>query len=169
MDGDGRFAAHPRAKPIVIIMSFIACVPLPFPELLRPGNPLVARVLYECKINIIGQSCGTTSARLRSLTSPVDRVSLLPILIAPVSVGAGEAFALTCWSRATYRPSMLVSRNIRLSGRKTSIRLEPEFWAALDEIASKRGVKRSAVIEDVQTDGSLTSAVRVAVLEEFRK
>lgn len=64
---------------------------------------------------------------------------------------------------------MLVSRNIRLSGRKTSIRLEPEFWAALDEIASKRGVKRSAVIEDVQTDGSLTSAVRVAVLEEFRR
>lgn len=64
---------------------------------------------------------------------------------------------------------MLINRNVRLSGRRTSIRLEPEFWSALDEIAARRGVKRNAVIEDVRVDGSLTSAVRVAVLKEFRR
>lgn len=64
---------------------------------------------------------------------------------------------------------MLINRNVMVAGRRTSMRLEPEFWAALDEIAVKRGVKRNRVIEAVKLDGSLTSAVRVAVLEEFRK
>lgn len=64
---------------------------------------------------------------------------------------------------------MLISRNIKFSGRRTSVRLEPEFWAALDEIAARRGVKRATVIESARLDGSLTSAIRVAILEEFRR
>ena len=39
----------------------------------------------------------------------------------------------------TYREiqSSLVSRNITIFGRRTSVRLEPEMWVALNDIANR--------------------------------
>jgi predicted DNA-binding ribbon-helix-helix protein len=68
--------------------------------------------------------------------------------------------------------STLVSRNITVMGRRTSVRLEPEMWACLREIAERERCK----IHDVCTliamrkkEGtSLTAAIRVFVMLYFR-
>lgn len=63
--------------------------------------------------------------------------------------------------------SQLRKRSIQLSGHSTSLALEPEFWAVLDEMAAARGSSLAAVINGVdQTRGArpLASACRVAAL-----
>ena len=54
-----------------------------------------------------------------------------------------------------------------LAGHATSIALEPEFWAVLDDIATARGVSLSAVLGTIDQDREgrpLASACRVAAL-----
>ncbi len=58
-------------------------------------------------------------------------------------------------------------RSLTLSGHRTSIALEPEFWAALEAMAEKRGLPLSALIREIDTShegDNRSSAVRVAVL-----
>lgn len=58
-------------------------------------------------------------------------------------------------------------RSLTLSGHRTSIALEPEFWAALEAMAEQRGLPLSALIREIDTTregDNLSSAVRVAVL-----
>ena len=70
------------------------------------------------------------------------------------------------------RNSRLKSRNIVVSGRRTSVRLEPAMWDALKDIAGaeKRTVNEivSAVADCRTPSGSLTSAIRVFVMAYFR-
>lgn len=64
----------------------------------------------------------------------------------------------------------LVSRNIRLGDRRTSIKLEPAFWDALHRVARKEGVTVHEICEAVarRTNGySLTGAVRVFLLSYY--
>ena len=67
--------------------------------------------------------------------------------------------------------SRLVSRNVRGDQGRTSMRLEPELWDALEEMCRR---ERMAVREMVRRIGALappggrTSAVRVKVLSYFR-
>jgi predicted DNA-binding ribbon-helix-helix protein len=67
------------------------------------------------------------------------------------------------------RVPLLEKRSFSLSGHRTSIALEPEFWAALQAIAAARQVLLLAVIAEV--DGSrlpeqpLASALRVFALK----
>jgi len=62
-------------------------------------------------------------------------------------------------------------RSIWIGSRRTSIRLEPEFWDALDEIA---GIERTDVsgvlleIERLHGRSRFASKVRVAILGYFR-
>jgi predicted DNA-binding ribbon-helix-helix protein len=68
--------------------------------------------------------------------------------------------------------SRLVSKNVTLPTGRTSFRMEPEFWAALDEIARVEGVTRNDLVGRAQAaypDGTRTSAVGVFVLEWFRE
>ena len=62
--------------------------------------------------------------------------------------------------------SSLVSRNVTISGHRTSIRLEPEMWAALQEIARREDRTLNAICTAVNDrkgpDGSLTAAIRVS-------
>jgi len=68
--------------------------------------------------------------------------------------------------------STLVSRNITVFGKRTSIRLEPEMWSSLKEIADREGCS----IHDVCTlvgmrkkeNTSLTAAIRVFIVLYFR-
>jgi len=62
-------------------------------------------------------------------------------------------------------------RNIKLAGRRTSLRLEPEFWDALDEIVAREGSTLSALCERIKgrrAASNLTAAVRLYVLRYFR-
>lgn len=60
-------------------------------------------------------------------------------------------------------------QNIRLSDRRTSLRMEPAFWDALDEICVATGVTRNEFVQGVaKGNGTLSNAVRVAILEYFR-
>lgn len=72
-----------------------------------------------------------------------------------------------------YLHTTLVSRNVTVGGRRTSLRLEPEMWDALDEIAEREAVTLSEIctrIDRARRHGasSLTAAVRVFVLSYFR-
>lgn len=67
-------------------------------------------------------------------------------------------------------PSTLVSRNVTVQKRRTSVRLEPEMWTALKEIAALE----NCTIHDICTlisvrkkeNTSLTAAVRVFQMEQ---
>ena len=64
----------------------------------------------------------------------------------------------------------LVKRSVRLAGHATSVSLEPAFWEALAAIATQRGLRLEALIEEidrdrVSTSDSLASTLRVHVLK----
>ncbi len=68
--------------------------------------------------------------------------------------------------------STLVSKNINLSDRRTSIRLEPQTWSGIQEIATREKCTvhdLCALIERCKDrNSSLTSAVREFVMLYFR-
>ncbi|MCG8510784.1 MAG: ribbon-helix-helix domain-containing protein [Rhodospirillales bacterium] len=57
-------------------------------------------------------------------------------------------------------------RSVLIAGHATSVSLEPEFWAAIKDIAAARGISLNSLIEeiDAERDGNLSSAIRVFVL-----
>jgi predicted DNA-binding ribbon-helix-helix protein len=62
----------------------------------------------------------------------------------------------------------LKKRSVQLAGHQTSIALEPEFWAALDEMAAAKGSSLAALILRIDAkrgERALASACRVAALE----
>lgn len=63
----------------------------------------------------------------------------------------------------------LKKRSIALAGHATSLALEPQFWAVLDDAARRRGVSLAALvsgIDEARGDRPLASACRVFALEE---
>jgi predicted DNA-binding ribbon-helix-helix protein len=70
-------------------------------------------------------------------------------------------------------PGHLQKRSFRLAGHRTSVALEPAFWAALEELAERRAVSLSALVEGVDAargdpTAPLASALRVFALGERR-
>jgi predicted DNA-binding ribbon-helix-helix protein len=68
--------------------------------------------------------------------------------------------------------STVVKRSIVIAGHRTSISLEDSFWKALKDIASRRGETLSdlvAAIDDKRSGGNLSSAIRVFVLDHYRR
>ncbi len=67
--------------------------------------------------------------------------------------------------------SNLISRNVVIDGRRTSLRLEIEMWQAFDEICELEGLTRNqlcAMIEARRSNSSRTSAVRAFVVTYLR-
>ena len=67
---------------------------------------------------------------------------------------------------------VLKKRSILLSGHATSMALEPEFWAVLDEMAGARRVSLAgliAQIDEARGERPLASACRVAALRFTRR
>jgi predicted DNA-binding ribbon-helix-helix protein len=68
--------------------------------------------------------------------------------------------------------STLVSRNVVISGRRTSVRLEPEMWDGLREICQRERSTMHQVGTTVSLqkmeETSLTAAIRVFVMRYFR-
>jgi len=63
---------------------------------------------------------------------------------------------------------MLEKRSFSLSGHRTSVALEPEFWSALQNMAAARGVSLLVLIGEVDggrtPEQPLASALRVFAL-----
>jgi predicted DNA-binding ribbon-helix-helix protein len=66
----------------------------------------------------------------------------------------------------------LVHRKVEFDGRRTSLRLEPEFWELLKEIAYERRVSQARLISVINQhkgkDIPLASALRVFVAQQYR-
>lgn len=65
--------------------------------------------------------------------------------------------------------SALKSRNVRVGNRRTSVRLEPVLWAALEDIAAAKGQSIHDICSELAQDtglmvGGLTSALRVYIV-----
>lgn len=68
--------------------------------------------------------------------------------------------------------SALLSKNVRIHERRTSVRLEPEMWRALNEIATAEGCSIhdlcGAVHDLKEPAASFTAALRVFLMEYYR-
>jgi predicted DNA-binding ribbon-helix-helix protein len=67
--------------------------------------------------------------------------------------------------------SPVVKRSIVIAGHKTSVSLEDAFWDALKEIATVRSATLSEVVAGIdasRSQGNLSSAIRLFVLEHYR-
>jgi len=67
--------------------------------------------------------------------------------------------------------STLVSRNITLQDRRTSVRLEPAMWDALDEICRRESRTihdLCSLIDHQRRESRLTAAIRVFVMAYYR-
>jgi predicted DNA-binding ribbon-helix-helix protein len=83
-------------------------------------------------------------------------------------------FRVCCKSTAMGGCSMkspVVKRSIVLAGHKTSVSLEDEFWRGLKEIAGKRLMSLSTLVDTIDEErqhGNLSSALRLFVLNHYR-
>ena len=67
--------------------------------------------------------------------------------------------------------SPVVKRSIVLAGHKTSVSLEDAFWSGLKEIAGRRLMTLSTLVDSIDAQrqhGNLSSALRLFVLEFYR-
>ena len=65
----------------------------------------------------------------------------------------------------------LVTKNVTVGNLRTSLRLEPEIWGALDEICAREGLtahELCTLIDDYRRGNSRTSAVRAFTVTYFR-
>ena len=63
-------------------------------------------------------------------------------------------------------------RSLSIAGHRTSIALEPEFWAALELMAAQSGQTMAALIRSIDANrqtANLSSAARLAVLHWYQK
>lgn len=67
----------------------------------------------------------------------------------------------------------LVGRNIRIDGRRTSVRLEPAMWNAFYEIGRREGRSIDELASDIarikKHETSLTAAIRVFIMAYYKE
>lgn len=64
--------------------------------------------------------------------------------------------------------SGLTKRSVVLAGHATSVALEPEFWAVLDQIAEARGLSKAGLLAEIDAGRGrrpLASACRLLALD----
>ncbi len=67
--------------------------------------------------------------------------------------------------------STLVNRNVTIGGRRTSLRLEPALWDALEELCQREKMtvhELCGMIDGCRHASSFTAAVRVFIVGYFR-
>ena len=70
------------------------------------------------------------------------------------------------------KPSILESRNVTVGSRRTSMRLEPQMWEALESIARQEGTSLNNLctqIDQRRRGVGLTSATRVFIISYYRQ
>ncbi|RKR00258.1 ribbon-helix-helix domain-containing protein [Maricaulis maris] len=66
----------------------------------------------------------------------------------------------------------LIKRSLSLAGHRTSISLEPEFWAEIDRLAGLQARSLASLIGEIdaaRNDEPLASSVRVWILTALRR
>lgn len=109
--------------------------------------------------------------RLAERADASDNGPLMAIL--EVAIGTlDERIADPASYARTERPprqsACLICRNVRIAGRRTSLKLEAEFWQALEVLAAETECSLDELCEQARRrhpDSSLASAIRVMVLE----
>jgi predicted DNA-binding ribbon-helix-helix protein len=67
--------------------------------------------------------------------------------------------------------SAIVKRSVVIAGQKTSVSLEDSFWTALKEVAREHKIPLYELIGGInarRSEGNLSSAIRLFVLDHFR-
>ncbi len=65
-------------------------------------------------------------------------------------------------------PSSLVSRNVRVVGRRTSVRLEPVMWQALADISAREGITIfdfCSRAREARHGSNLTASIRAEIVQ----
>ena len=63
-------------------------------------------------------------------------------------------------------------RSLSIAGHRTSIALEPEFWAALEAMAAEKSRTMAGLIREIDESrqtANLSSAARLAVLRWYQE
>lgn len=67
----------------------------------------------------------------------------------------------------------LISKNIRIGKHRTSIRLEANMWASLDEILKNENIDRSPLFDQIaklkSPDSAFTAALRSFILSYYKR
>lgn len=66
--------------------------------------------------------------------------------------------------------STLINRNVTVAGRRTSMRLEPAMWDALQQLCQREGKTLNELVTEIdrqRSESSLTAAIRVYLLRYF--
>ena len=69
------------------------------------------------------------------------------------------------------RDSTLVLGNVVVAGHRTSVRLEPAIWEALEDILRRESKTLNELVTEIErarTASSLTAAIRVFVVRYYR-
>lgn len=101
----------------------------------------------------------------------VDRGARQPVpRLSGVESGGNDSLLGRALRRAA--GANLVTHNLRIDGRRTTMRLEPTMWDGLQEIAAREGRDIDAIATDVarlkRPDTSHTAAMRVFITAYFR-
>ena len=66
---------------------------------------------------------------------------------------------------------MLKKHSIIIAGHASSVTMEPAFWDELKKISERDGVSINQLVSVIDTDrdGNLSSAIRLFVLNDFKK
>jgi predicted DNA-binding ribbon-helix-helix protein len=67
--------------------------------------------------------------------------------------------------------SSLVIHNVVVAGRRTSVRLEPVMWEALQEIVRQQETNVNQLVTEIdrrRNSSSLTAAIRVYIVDFYR-
>ena len=96
---------------------------------------------------------------------------MLDIIVKGVQSGMCEVFAGQ--PKENYEP---ITRNLRLNGQSTSIRLERSFWDIIDSMASAEGVSTPSFLSTLQSEvieihgeaKNFTSLLRCACIKKIQ-
>lgn len=66
---------------------------------------------------------------------------------------------------------VLVCRNVKVSGRRTSLRMEPYIWDSLKEICERERLTLNEICTEIDQrrgDANLTASIRVFIVSYYR-
>lgn len=66
---------------------------------------------------------------------------------------------------------VLICRNVTVSGRRTSLRMEPLLWDSLKEICDREGMTLNQLctaIDQRRGGANLTASIRIVIVQYFR-
>jgi predicted DNA-binding ribbon-helix-helix protein len=89
---------------------------------------------------------------------------------AEIANSRGRAMKAT-WKSAHITDQTPVCKNINVSGRRTSVRMEPVMWRSLNDIRDREGLTLNQIctlVDSLRGEMGLTAALRVFIISYYR-